>query len=115
MPQTLDLLKKALEIKNAARWQHDLNLSSGAIYTARKRGRLSPTLAGQLAIALKEDPMQWTAIAALEAEPDSPLLQSLKQTLQSVYYVKCLIDKHKPSFSSTPLARIMRACSFWRP
>ncbi|THT98111.1 hypothetical protein E9531_15035 [Lampropedia puyangensis] len=79
MPQTIDLLNKALEIKNAAKWQHDLNLSNSAIYTAKKRGRLSPTLAGQFAIALKEDPVRWTAIAALEAEPDSPLLEELRK------------------------------------
>jgi len=33
---------------------------------------LSPTIAGHLALLLGEDESYWIAIAALEAEPESP-------------------------------------------
>ncbi len=78
MPKTMELLDKALEIKRAASWCREFNLTEAALSLARKRGRLSPTLAGNFAIKLGESPEQWIAIAALEAEPDSPLLDELK-------------------------------------
>ena len=67
-----------IQIYRAAHWVEDVNLSKSAISMAQKRGRLSPTLAGNLAIKLGENPEHWIAIAALEAEPDSTLLEQLK-------------------------------------
>jgi len=97
-PQTIELLKSALEIKNAATWQKDLNLSNSAIYLARKRGRLSPTLAGQFALALGEDPIRWTAIAAIEAEPDSPLLDAVRSRVCILCKIGCVHAKRlKPA------------------
>lgn len=79
MPNTLELLNKALEVKRAAQWCKDLNLDLSTLSTAKKRGRLSPVLAGNLAMKLGENPEHWIAIAALEAEPDSELLASLRK------------------------------------
>ena len=79
MKTTMELLTRALEIKRAAHWCKELNLTESALTQARKRGRLSPTLAGNFAMKLGEDPKDWIAIAALEAEPESGLLNSLKE------------------------------------
>lgn len=81
---SLDLLHRALKIKRAASWARELGITESAISTARKRGRLSPTMAGYFAIRLGEDPIKWAGIAALEAEPDSPLLLEVKQTAKRV-------------------------------
>ena len=78
MTHTLDLLAKALDVKRASHWCREFNITEGTLSQAKKRGRLSPTLAGNFAMKLGEDPAQWIAIAALEAEPDSVLLSTLK-------------------------------------
>jgi len=78
MPKTLDLLDKALKQKSASEWARTFNISPSAITNARARGRLSPSLAGNIAIKLGENQQHWIAIAALEAEPNSPLLTTLK-------------------------------------
>jgi hypothetical protein len=80
MTQTIELLDKALAQKTASEWARVFNVSPSAITNARARGRLSPTLAGNLAIELGEDPGHWVEVAALEAEPDSTLLQRLKKS-----------------------------------
>ena len=85
MPTTMQLLDKALQIKRASHWANELELSSGTMTNARKRGRLSPTLAGNIAVRLGENPEHWMAIAALEAEPESPLKQMLQATLSKVH------------------------------
>jgi hypothetical protein len=83
MTHTLELLDKALTIKSASAWSRTLNIVPSAITNARKRGRLSPTLAGNLAIKLGESPEKWICIAAMEAEPESSLLQELKATAKT--------------------------------
>lgn len=80
MPSTMELLTKALEVKRAAHWCEELNVDLSTISQAKKRGRLSPTLAGNFAIKLGENPEHWIAVAALEAEPESTLLQELRAT-----------------------------------
>jgi hypothetical protein len=80
MQTTMNLLDKAIKIQRAAAWARDLNITEGAISVAKKRGRLSPTLAGNLAMKLGESPEKWICIAAMEAEPESTLLQELKAT-----------------------------------
>jgi hypothetical protein len=82
MPTTMALLEKALTIKRAAAWARELNLSEAAFTQAKKRGRLSPTMAGTLAEQLHEDAARWTAVAAIEAEPDTPLRQRLLRSLE---------------------------------
>lgn len=84
MQTTMNLLEKALKVQRAAAWARDLNITEGAISVARKRGRLSPTLAGTLAEKLHEDAIQWTAVAAMEAEPESPLKMALAKRLQNM-------------------------------
>lgn len=78
MTNTLELLDKALAIKSASAWARTFNIVPGAIANARTRGRLSPVLAGNLAIELGESPEHWIAIAAIEQEKETPLLQRLK-------------------------------------
>ena len=78
MPTTMELLSKALEVKRASHWCDEMNLDLSTISQAKKRGRLSPTLAGNLAIKLGKNPAHWIAIAALEAKPESTLLEQLK-------------------------------------
>ena len=80
----MTLLDRALKLQRAAAWARVLNISEAAMSLARKRGRLSPTLAGHLAVALHENPQQWIAIAAMEAEPDSALKNSLLRSFNSV-------------------------------
>ena len=84
MQTTMNLLDKALSVQRAAAWARDLNITEGAISVARKRGRLSPTLAGTLAEKLHEDAIRWTALAAVEAEPESPLKNKLIKQFQDM-------------------------------
>lgn len=77
MPNTMDLLTQALQKQRAAAWTKELNLSDSALTQAKKRGRLSPVLAGHIAMKLGENPEHWIAVAALEAEPESELLTRL--------------------------------------
>jgi len=84
MPNTMQLLEKALAVKRAAHWATEMDLSSGALTNARNRGRLSPTLAGNLALRLGENPETWIAIAALEAEPESPMKKALMRNFEKI-------------------------------
>ncbi len=82
MQHSIDLLEKALEVRNAAQWCSRFNMTRSTITMAKKRGRLSPTLAGVFAIEIGADPIYWTAVAAAEAEPPGPLRDKLEQTLE---------------------------------
>lgn len=86
MQTTMELFEKALTIQRAADWAREFNLTPAALSIAKKQKRLSPVLAGNFAIKLGENPEHWIAVAALEAEPDSTLLQRLK---------KCQVDWRK--------------------
>lgn len=83
MNTTMELFEKALTIQNAAAWARKFNLTPAAMSVAKKKQRLSPVLAGNFAIELGEDAAAWIAVAALEAEPDSQLLQRLKKGFPS--------------------------------
>jgi len=78
METTMDLFEKALSMQRAAAWAREFNLTPAALSVAKKQKRLSPVLAGNFAIKLGENPEHWIAVAALEAEPQSTLLQRLK-------------------------------------
>lgn len=83
--QTLQLLEKALEINPSPKhWCDKLKLNRTAINCARNRGRLSPAIAGGLAIELGENAIQWIAIAALEAEPESSNKKRLMDCVTSL-------------------------------
>jgi hypothetical protein len=82
MPHTIELLNKALEMRNAAGWCKRFNVTRSTLTMAKKRGRLSPVLAGAFAIEMGADPIYWTAVAAAEAEPPGPLRERLEQSLE---------------------------------
>lgn len=79
MQKTMDLFTKALQKGNAAMWARDLNITPATLSIAKKKQRLSPVLAGSIAMKLGENPEHWIAVAALEAEPESELLAQLKK------------------------------------
>lgn len=81
MKKTLDLLDKALRIHKPSEWARRYNITQATFNNARARGSLSPTLAGNLAIDLGEDAGEWIAVAALEAERESPLRDRLRASL----------------------------------
>jgi hypothetical protein len=53
-------------------------LNQSTLSTTQARGRLIPALAGNIAMKLGRNPEHWIAVAALEAEPESTLLEQLK-------------------------------------
>jgi len=75
MKSTMDLLDMAFseEYKgiSAAEWCRQLGVNRTALAVSKARGRLSPTVAGNLARLLGEPVQKWIAIAALEAEPNT--------------------------------------------
>lgn len=84
MQTTQDLLTKALTIHSAAKWAETLDLTRQTFANAKRRGRLSPVLAGNIAINLGENPKEWIAIAAMEAEPESEAKRALLARLTSL-------------------------------
>lgn len=79
MNTTMELFQKALAIEPSAKaWCDELGVSRNTLAVAKIRGRLSPVIAGGIAMKLGESPEHWIAVAALEAEPQSTLLQRLK-------------------------------------
>jgi len=85
MKTTMELFSKALEFQPSAEaWCKDLGLSRSALAVAKHRGRLAPAVAGGIAIKLGENPMQWIAIAAMEAEPESSNKKRLMDCVTSL-------------------------------
>jgi hypothetical protein len=83
MERTLDLLKKAATIEpNYAEWCRRLGLNRTALTVEERRGKLSPVIAGGLAIELGEDPEHWMALAAYEAAPETTAKRTLAKALQ---------------------------------
>lgn len=68
---TMDLLDEALCRNTATYWCRQMDVNRTALAVARARGRLSPTIAGNLARLMGMDTERWIAIAALEGEPES--------------------------------------------
>ena len=83
MTSTIQLLEKALQSKRAADWCRDLNISTAAFAQAKKRGRLSPLLAGNIAIDLGENPDHWMAVAAIRPIQWPPMEDSDLQALMA--------------------------------
>jgi len=72
MESTMQLLYKALEREPSAKfWCEQLLISRNTLAVAKIRGRLSPTIAGNLARLIGEDTQKWVTIAAMEGEPDT--------------------------------------------
>jgi plasmid maintenance system antidote protein VapI len=79
---TLDILSRAVQdAGSSAILARALKVDQSTLAKARERGRVSPTLAGQLAQRLGEDPTRWIALAALEAEPATIAREKLKRVL----------------------------------
>lgn len=76
MPNTMELLNTALAKKRAVRWCEEMGLDPSAITQARKRGKLSPTMAAHMALGIGEDPVKWAAIAGMESDSSSPELKA---------------------------------------
>lgn len=57
MPNTMELLNMALAVKKAARWCEEMDVDPSAITHARKRGKLSATMAAHMALSIGEDPI----------------------------------------------------------
>lgn len=68
---TMELLDEALSRNTATFWCKQLDVNRTALAVARARGRLSPTIAGNLARLMGLDMERWIAIAAIEGEPDT--------------------------------------------
>ncbi|MDR3451921.1 MAG: hypothetical protein P4L96_03835 [Rhodoferax sp.] len=83
MQTTMELFEKALEVQHAAAWARDMNITRATFSMAKRQKRLSPVLAGNIAMKLGENPEHWIAVAALEAEPESELLARLKKSTSS--------------------------------
>lgn len=81
MPHSIELLEKALTMKKAAQWSTHFNITRAALTMAKKKGRLSPTLASVFAMEMGADPIFWAAVAAAEAEPPGPLRERLEASL----------------------------------
>lgn len=81
MPTTIDLLKKALEIKKASAWCRELNVTESALSKAKRQGHLSPRFAAFFAMEVGADPAFWAAVATAEAEPPGPLKERLERSL----------------------------------
>lgn len=80
MQNTMELLDKALAVQSAAGWANQLNITRQTFSMAKKANRLSPALAGNIAIELGEDAEHWIAVAAIEGEKKTPLLERLKRS-----------------------------------
>ncbi|WP_152965001.1 hypothetical protein [Comamonas testosteroni] len=83
LKSTMELLDEALSRDTGAYWCKQLDVNRTALAVARARGRLSPTIAGNLARLMGLDTERWIAIAALEGEQESwgksKLLQNMQQ------------------------------------
>ena len=85
MEHSINLLNKALQVKKAAQWARDLNLDPSTIAQAKKRGKMSPPMAGVFALEMGESVEHWMAVAALDDVPESPTKSKLLRVLRKVY------------------------------
>ena len=84
MTHSIELLNRALQMKTVSEWARTLNIVPSTITNARRIGRLSPTMAGNFAMNLGENPTQWIALAAMEAEPESTYKKELLSRVTSL-------------------------------
>lgn len=84
MNTSIDLLRRAVIGTTEAALARELRIAPSTISMAKQRGRLSPTLAGQLAQRIGENPAVWIAAAALEAEPATTARDKLRRVVEKV-------------------------------
>lgn len=106
MKTTKQLLDKALSTQPAKFWANRYFIDKSTISAAKKRGHLSPALAGNFAIDLGEDPIRWMAIAAIETERADPIHERIRNMLNQTNPYFCLthelIAKQSLFYSKTP-------------
>ena len=68
---TMQLLAKAEKVATLYEWHKRLGIHEQTLYGAKKRGSLSPAIAGAIAEQIGEDVGQWIIVAAIETERDS--------------------------------------------
>lgn len=68
---TMQLLAKAEKVATLYEWHHRLGLHEQTLYSAKKKGRLTPAIAGAIAEQIGEDVGKWIIVAAIETERDS--------------------------------------------
>ena len=81
MQKTSELLDKALSMRPAAEWAKLYGIRPSTFSNAKNIGRLSPVLAGNLALDLGEDAITWIATAALETERETPIRSRLARSI----------------------------------
>lgn len=98
-PKTLDLLERALkENPNASEWARLFKVDRTTVAQARRTGRLSPVLAGQLAEHYGEPVQKWVALAALEAAAATTPADTLRKLMRTIVYVcRHKLQGRKPS------------------
>lgn len=87
MKKSIDLLNKALDCYTARVVAEQCGVSEQAMSNAKKRGTLSPEVAGHIAVMLGEDPVLWMAIAGLEAARESKQKAALMRRIAAVFVV----------------------------
>lgn len=83
MHQTIDLLTRALTQRPAIEWAAEFGVSQAALSLAKKRGKLSPSLAGAFAEAMAEPVEHWIAVAGLEQDTASGIRARLLKKIAS--------------------------------
>lgn len=68
---TMQLLAKAEKVATLYEWHQRLGLHEQTLYSAKRKGRLTPAIAGAIAEQIGEDVGQWIIVAAIETERDS--------------------------------------------
>jgi len=81
MNTTKDLLDRALKVQPAKQWCDRYNISQTYLSSTKRRGHLSPALAGNFAMDLGEDAKHWIVVAALENERENEINKRLRKRL----------------------------------
>lgn len=103
MQQTIDLLTRALSQRQGIEWAAEFGVSQAALSQAKKRGKLSPSLAGAFAEAMGEPVEHWIAIAGLEQDTASGIRARLLKKIasgQSAINKLYFFVAHRPRLSA---------------
>lgn len=90
MKTTADLLKRALELHTAAEWERMLGLTENTMQVQKRHNRLSPVIAGGIALAMNENAERWIAIAAIENAKDSKAKANVAKKLHQAWHYSLL-------------------------
>lgn len=87
MKTSIFLLEQAKKLHPIPYWARILGLHRATLHASEKRGSLSPSIAGALAVHLGHDPLPWIATAALESERDNACKSTVVSHLQKKYNI----------------------------